>query len=86
MLRTYPSSAIVCNRNIGLSLKEFRIKRFTNQLINSKIDQSYFPRNLYSLKEISLLLDCQPNAPATLYPQEDSWYSFLLEDESTPGS
>jgi hypothetical protein len=23
--------------------------------------------------------------PATLYPQEDSWYSFLLEAESTPG-
>jgi hypothetical protein len=23
--------------------------------------------------------------PAALYPQEDSWYSFLLETESTPG-
>jgi hypothetical protein len=23
--------------------------------------------------------------PATLYPQEDSWYSCLLEAESTPG-
>jgi hypothetical protein len=22
--------------------------------------------------------------PAALYPQEDSWYSFLLEVESTP--
>jgi hypothetical protein len=22
---------------------------------------------------------------AALYPQEDSWYSFLLEAESTPG-
>jgi hypothetical protein len=22
---------------------------------------------------------------ATFYPQEDSWYSFLLEAESTPG-
>jgi hypothetical protein len=22
--------------------------------------------------------------PAALYPQEDSWYSFLLEAESTP--
>jgi hypothetical protein len=28
---------------------------------------------------------CQPHAPATLYPQEDTWYSFLLEAESTPG-
>jgi hypothetical protein len=29
--------------------------------------------------------DCQPYAPAALNPQEDSWYSFLLEAESTPG-
>jgi hypothetical protein len=29
--------------------------------------------------------ECQPYAPAALYPQEDSWYSFLLEAESTPG-
>jgi hypothetical protein len=28
---------------------------------------------------------CQPYAPTALYPQEDSWYSFLLEGESTPG-
>jgi hypothetical protein len=27
---------------------------------------------------------CQPYAPAALYPQEDSWYSFLLEAESIP--
>jgi hypothetical protein len=26
----------------------------------------------------------QPHAPAALYPQEASWYSFLLEGESTP--
>jgi hypothetical protein len=25
----------------------------------------------------------QPCAPAALYPQEDSWYSFLLEAELT---
>jgi hypothetical protein len=24
--------------------------------------------------------------PAALYPQKDSWYSFLLESESTAGS
>jgi hypothetical protein len=29
--------------------------------------------------------DYQPYAPAALYSQEDSWYSFLLEAESTPG-
>jgi hypothetical protein len=28
---------------------------------------------------------CQPYAPAAFYPQEDSWYSFMLEAESTPG-
>jgi hypothetical protein len=28
---------------------------------------------------------CQPHAPATLYPHEDSWYAFLLEAESTAG-
>jgi hypothetical protein len=28
---------------------------------------------------------CQPYAPAALHPQEDSWFSFLLEAESTPG-
>jgi hypothetical protein len=28
---------------------------------------------------------CQPYAPGAFYPQEDSWYSFLLEAESTPG-
>jgi hypothetical protein len=28
---------------------------------------------------------CQPYAPAALYPQENSWYSFLLEVESTQG-
>jgi hypothetical protein len=26
---------------------------------------------------------CQLHAPAAFYPQEDSWYSFLLEAEST---
>jgi hypothetical protein len=28
---------------------------------------------------------CQPYTPAAFYPQEDSWYSFLLEAESTSG-
>jgi hypothetical protein len=28
---------------------------------------------------------CQPYAPAALYLQEDFWYSFLLDAESTPG-
>jgi hypothetical protein len=29
--------------------------------------------------------DCQPYALASLHPQEDSWNSFLLESELTPG-
>jgi hypothetical protein len=29
---------------------------------------------------------CQPYAPAALNPPKDSWYSFLLEAESTTGS
>jgi hypothetical protein len=28
---------------------------------------------------------CQPDAPATFSPTKYSWYSFLLEAESTPG-
>jgi hypothetical protein len=28
---------------------------------------------------------CQPYAPAALTPRKYSWYSFLLEAESTPG-
>jgi hypothetical protein len=28
---------------------------------------------------------CQPYVQATFYRQEYSWYSFLLEAESTPG-
>jgi hypothetical protein len=28
--------------------------------------------------------NCQAYAPAALYAQEDSWYPFLLEAESTP--
>jgi hypothetical protein len=27
---------------------------------------------------------CQPYAPSAFYLQKDSWYSFLLEAESTP--
>jgi hypothetical protein len=30
-------------------------------------------------------LSCQPYVPADLYPQEDSWYFFLLEAELSPG-
>ena len=28
---------------------------------------------------------CQPYAPAAFTPRKSSWYSFLLEAESTPG-
>jgi hypothetical protein len=29
---------------------------------------------------------CQPYTLAVFYPQENSWYSFMLEAESIPGS
>jgi hypothetical protein len=29
---------------------------------------------------------CQPYTLAAFYPQENFWYSFLLEAESTPGT
>jgi hypothetical protein len=32
------------------------------------------------------LQGCQSYSPAAFYPQENSWYSFLLEAESTPKS
>jgi hypothetical protein len=28
---------------------------------------------------------CQPYVPAAFYLQEDFWYSFFIEAESTPG-
>jgi hypothetical protein len=31
-----------------------------------------------------MTVGCQPYAQAALYHQEDPWYSFLLEVESTP--
>jgi len=32
-----------------------------------------------------MVVGCQPYAPATFTPRKYSWYSFLLEAESTPG-
>jgi hypothetical protein len=32
------------------------------------------------------LWGCQPHAPTVIHPHEDSWYSFLLESESTHGA
>jgi hypothetical protein len=28
---------------------------------------------------------CQPYVPASFYPQQNSWYSFLLEAKWSPG-
>ena len=33
-----------------------------------------------------MVVGCQPYAPAAFTPRKYSWYSFLLEAESTPGS
>ena len=32
-----------------------------------------------------MVVGCQPYAPVTFTPRKCSWYSFLLEAESTPG-
>jgi len=32
-----------------------------------------------------MVVGCQPYAPAVFTPRKYSWYSFLLEAESTPG-
>ena len=32
-----------------------------------------------------MMVDCQPYAPAVFTPRKYSWYSFMLEAESTPG-
>jgi len=32
-----------------------------------------------------MVVGCQPYAPAAFTPRKYSWYSFLLEAESTPG-
>jgi hypothetical protein len=42
----------------------------------------YFLNNRFTDGGVVVL----PYAPAALYPQENSWYSFLLEAESTRGS
>jgi hypothetical protein len=39
---------------------------------------------IFTYRTVGMHCGCQPYAPAALYPQEDSWYSFLLEAESTP--
>jgi len=33
-----------------------------------------------------MVVDCQPYAPAAFTPRKCSWYSFLSEAESTPGT
>ena len=33
-----------------------------------------------------MVVGCQPYASAAFTPRKCSWYSFLLEAESTPGS
>jgi len=43
-------------------------------------------RKLRFLDNVTMAQDgCQPYAPAAFTPRKYSWYSFLLEAESTPG-
>jgi hypothetical protein len=64
-----PLLAVSCG-DVGLAL-------FTQTVLSPRMDcrQSAY----------ELWWDCQPYAPATFYPQEYSWYSFLSEAESIPG-
>ena len=39
----------------------------------------------FSWQRHRMVVGCQPNAPAAFTPGKYSWYSFLLEAESTPG-
>jgi hypothetical protein len=37
-----------------------------------------------TFSDIRFIDGCKVVNPAAFYPQENSWYSFLLEAESTP--
>jgi hypothetical protein len=78
-------------------LKIFNVAQFKDvnthfwlHLVNlrkQRLNSCYYTRFEVKVKGIPVTghegqLGC---ALAALYPQEDSWYSFLLEAESTPG-
>ena len=58
---------------------------------SKKVKQSHYrPRGFQEVKaprfrETAQAGGCRPYAPAAFTPRKYSWYSFLLEAESTPG-
>jgi hypothetical protein len=83
--------------NITLSKMETYLYRSTMNTgtvkVNYPCNRPWTPIGLWDVEAPTFsrqlahiwLYGCQPYAPAALYPQEDSWYSFLLKAESTPG-
>jgi hypothetical protein len=51
----------------------------------SPLDLHWMELSVFDL-EMAVGLSALRVGKAALYPQEDSWYSFLLEAESIPGS
>jgi hypothetical protein len=65
-----------------------------NHITKLEVAESFFQRcQLWDVEASTLSRQsahrwrwgCQPYAPAAFYQQESSWYSLLLEAESTPG-
>jgi hypothetical protein len=77
-----------CNLRISIGLACCHILLIAN-LFGTRMDSLNAIISLVHNTRIKRLLVlfriCHPYALAVLYPQEDSWYSFLLEAVSTPG-
>jgi hypothetical protein len=61
---------------------DYKVKKVHLSLKQAVEAHRFVRRRLTDGGEV-VSLTCQP---AALYPKEDSWYSFLLEAESTPGT
>jgi hypothetical protein len=70
-------------KDIGLELgaEDYSCKRLWRPVGLWDVDAPIFPRKSDHTRQ----RDCPPFVPAALYPQEDSWYPFLLEAEPIPG-
>jgi hypothetical protein len=61
--------------NLDLTIAIYSIRKLPRVEMENVIRHSAYRRRQ----------SCQPYVPAAFYPQENSWYSFLFEAESTPG-
>ena len=84
---TYPEATVTMVLLIYYSI-------FLNINVNQAHYRPEMPRGLQEVKVPRfrdngrgwwLVVGCQPYAPAAFTPRKYSWYSFLLEAESTPG-